>query len=84
MYAIRSYYAQNGVKFIPIIQRHIGSDHTKDVIGCIKNSIRKNGVIFLLNTEVLEFTKNRVFVKTAETKKEITGKYIIVARNNFV
>jgi len=71
--------AQNGVKFIPIIQRHIGSDHTKDVIGCIKNSIRKNGVIFLLNTEVLEFTKNRVFVKTPETKKEITGKYIIVA-----
>ena len=54
--------AQNGVRFIPIIQRHVGSDHTKELIENIKNTLQNRGVSFLLNTEVLEFEKNKIFI----------------------
>lgn len=46
--------AATGIKFIPIIQRHIGSDKTVHVINSIKNELESKGVVFLLETEVLD------------------------------
>uniref|UniRef100_A9AAN9 FAD-dependent pyridine nucleotide-disulphide oxidoreductase n=1 Tax=Methanococcus maripaludis (strain C6 / ATCC BAA-1332) TaxID=444158 RepID=A9AAN9_METM6 len=77
--SLQRHSAQNGVRFIPIIQRHIGSDHTKQLINNIKNTLQNRGVSFLLNTEVLEFEKNKVFANISGKKELIKTKYIIVA-----
>jgi hypothetical protein len=71
--------AQNGVRFIPIIQRHIGSDHTKQLINNIKTTLQNRGVEFLLNTEVFKFEKNKVFANISGEEEKINAKYIIVA-----
>ncbi len=71
--------AQAGVKFIPIIQRHIGSDHTPEVIGSIKKHLESKGVKFLLWTKVLEFRKGEAVLKRGKDVFTITAKYIIVA-----
>ncbi|WP_297435655.1 NAD(P)/FAD-dependent oxidoreductase [Thermococcus sp.] len=71
--------AQAGVKFIPIIQRHIGSDRTPEVIGDIKRHLESKGVKFLLWTKALEFGPDRVKVKRGEGVLTINARYIIVA-----
>ena len=71
--------AQAGVKFIPIIQRHIGSDRTPEVIDDIKRHLEAKGVRFLLWTKALEFGKGSVRVKRGKDVFEIKARYIIVA-----
>ena len=71
--------AQAGVKFIPIIQRHIGSDRTPQVIESIKRHLESKGVKFLLWTKALEFGKGWVKVRRGKDVFEIKAKYIIVA-----
>ncbi len=71
--------AQAGVKFIPIIQRHIGSDHTPEVIGSIKQHLEGRGVKFLLWTKVLEFRQGEAVVKRGKDVFTVKAKYIIVA-----
>jgi uncharacterized FAD-dependent dehydrogenase len=71
--------AQAGVKFIPIIQRHIGSDRTPEVIGDIKRHLENKGVEFLLWTKALEFGKGWVRVRRGKDVFELNAKYIIVA-----
>ncbi|AMQ19003.1 NAD(P)/FAD-dependent oxidoreductase [Thermococcus peptonophilus] len=71
--------AQAGVKFIPIIQRHIGSDRTPEVIGDIKRYLESKGVKFMLWTKALEFNRGWVKVKRGKDVFEIRTKYIIVA-----
>lgn len=44
--------AAAGVKFIPIPQRHIGSEHLPTVINSIREELEKRGVRFLLSTKV--------------------------------
>ncbi|MFZ0442056.1 MAG: NAD(P)/FAD-dependent oxidoreductase [Methanobacterium sp.] len=46
--------AAAGIKFIPIIQRHMGSDKTPPIINSIKEELEEKGVLFMLETEVLE------------------------------
>lgn len=46
--------AASGIKFIPIIQRHMGSDKTPAIIDSIKTELERNGVIFLLETEIID------------------------------
>ena len=46
--------SETGIKFIPIVQRHMGSDKTPDIINSIKTELEGKGVVFLLETEVLE------------------------------
>jgi uncharacterized FAD-dependent dehydrogenase len=48
--------AASGIKFIPIVQRHIGSDKTPAVINSIKKELESRGVVFLLETEILNIT----------------------------
>jgi len=44
--------AANGIEFIPIRQKHIGSDMLPAVIGSMKKGLEQRGVKFLLNTAV--------------------------------
>jgi len=46
--------AANGINFIPIIQRHMGSDNTPPIINSIKKELESRGVEFMLNTEVID------------------------------
>jgi len=71
--------AQAGVKFIPIIQRHIGSDHTKDVIKSIKEHLESKGVKFILWTKVEEFRQGEVIARRGNNTFTIKARYIIVA-----
>lgn len=71
--------AQAGVKFIPIIQRHIGSDHTPEVIGSIKRHLEEKGVEFLLWTRVEEFRQGEVIARRGKDIFKISARYIIVA-----
>lgn len=50
--------AASGIKFIPIVQRHIGSDKTPHVINSIRKEIEKKGADFLLETEVKDIIAN--------------------------
>ncbi|ACV25092.1 NAD(P)/FAD-dependent oxidoreductase [Methanocaldococcus fervens] len=70
---------QAGIKFIPIIQRHIGSDNTPKVIKNIKQYLESRGVKFMINSEVIEFKRGEVKVKTKDGIKTIKTKYIILA-----
>jgi uncharacterized FAD-dependent dehydrogenase len=51
--------AANGIEFIPIKQKHIGSDMLPKVIGSMKADLEKRGVKFLLNTTVDSVTARR-------------------------
>jgi uncharacterized FAD-dependent dehydrogenase len=44
--------AANGIEFVPIRQKHIGSDMLPKVIGSMKADLERRGVRFLLNTMV--------------------------------
>ena len=75
--------AASGIKFIPIIQRHMGSDKTPDVINSIKEKLENKGVKFLLQTEVLNIIADGsvkgVIAKKKGNEFEIKCKYIIAA-----
>jgi len=65
-----------GAKFIPIPQRHIGSDKSIQIIKNFKNDLERRNVKFLLNTRVTEINKGYVVL---ENGKLISSKYIILA-----
>ena len=67
--------AAAGIKFVPIPQRHIGSEYLPDVIESIKHKLEKQGVKFKLNTRVEKIHKNEVIIKG----KPIKAKYILAA-----
>jgi len=77
--------AASGIKFIPIIQRHMGSDKTPAIINSIKKELEDEGVIFLLETEILDFLTFTDRIKGVSAKKPEKGefkidcKYIIAA-----
>ena len=68
--------ASAGIEFVQIPQRHIGSDHTKEVIKSIQEHLIKKGVKFLLETRVEDILESGVKLSTGE---KIDTKYIIVA-----
>ncbi len=71
--------AQAGVKFIPIIQRHIGSDHTPEVVSSIKEHLEKKGVRFLLWTKAVDFGMGTVVIRRGTKQSTVRARYIIVA-----
>ena len=76
--------AASGIKFIPIVQRHIGSDKTPAVINSIRNELESKGVVFSLETEVLDIlADNEIRGVIARDKSgnefEIKCKYVIAA-----
>ncbi len=67
--------AAAGVRFIPILQRHIGSEYLPDIINSIRNKLEKQGVKFMLNSKVEQIGKGEVTVKG----KRIHTKCILAA-----
>jgi len=67
--------AAAGVRFIPIPQRHIGSEYLPDVINSFKRKLEKQGVKFMFNSKVEQIGKSEVIIKG----KRIRAKYILVA-----
>ena len=76
--------AASGIKFIPIVQRHIGSDKTPAVINSIKRELESNGVVFLLETEILDIIADKKIESVVARDKtgnefEIKCNYVIAA-----
>jgi len=68
--------ASAGIEFVQIPQRHIGSDHTPEVIKSIEDYLKSKGVKFLLETRVEEIEVGKLKLANG---KEIEAKYIIAA-----
>lgn len=67
--------AAAGVRFIPIPQRHIGSEYLPEVMGSLKRKLEKQGVKFMLNTRVERIGKGEAIIKG----KRVKAKYILAA-----
>ncbi len=67
--------AAAGVRFIPILQRHIGSEYLPDIINSFKRKLEKQGVKFILNSKVERIGKGEIIVKG----KRIRTKYVLAA-----
>ncbi len=67
--------AAASVRFIPILQRHIGSEYLPDITNSFKNKLEKQGVKFMLNSKVEQIGKGEVVIKG----KRIHAKYILAA-----
>ncbi|MHA1384430.1 MAG: NAD(P)/FAD-dependent oxidoreductase [Candidatus Helarchaeota archaeon] len=52
-----------GIRFIPITQRHIGTENAPNVIKSIQKKLEENNVQFILNTEVDLIKKNKILTK---------------------
>ena len=75
--------AANGIKFIPIIQRHMGSDNTPPILNSIKDELESKGVEFMLNTEVLDIVVDGelkgAVLKNKDGEFSLNTKYVMVA-----
>ncbi len=67
--------AAAGVRFIPITQRHIGSEYLPEIINSFKRKLEKQGVKFMLNSQVERIGKGEVVIKG----KRVRAKYILAA-----
>lgn len=67
--------AAAGVKFIPIPQRHIGSEYLPEVIDSLKRKLENRGVKFELNTRVEKIRESEVIING----KHIKARYILAA-----
>ncbi|MGA9139927.1 MAG: NAD(P)/FAD-dependent oxidoreductase [Methanocella sp.] len=72
--------AANGIEFIPIRQKHIGSDMLPKVIGSMKTDMEKRGVKFLLNTTVDSITaRNKKASGVIVKGKQLPADYVLLA-----
>ena len=71
--------ACHGIEFIPIPQRHIGSDMLPSVVSSIRKYLESNGVSFLLNTEVKQICCENGFKLILNDGKEIETRYVLAA-----
>ncbi len=69
--------ASAGIEFVQIPQRHIGSDHTPEVVKSIAEHLRSRGVKFLLQTRVEEITP-RLELKLS-TGERLRARYVVAA-----
>jgi len=67
--------AAAGVKFIPIPQRHIGSEYLPKVVNSFKRKLERQGVKFMLNSQVEQIGNGEVIIDG----KHIKAKYILAA-----
>lgn len=72
--------AKAGIKFIPIRQRHIGSDELPKVITKLMNYLKKAGVDFALSHDVLDIVCNKKGIFEIKLKKKtITSQFVLIA-----
>lgn len=70
--------SQHGIRFIPIPQRHIGSDKLPAVISSLRKELEAKGVEFLLETDVRDIEKEEQFSFILD-KDLIQSEYVIAA-----
>ena len=68
--------ASVGIKFVPITQRHMGSDGAIMVIKNFKEDLVKLGVKFMLGTHVKDVMKGKIIL---DDGSEMFARYIILA-----
>ena len=68
--------AENGIKFIPVKQRHIGSNKLPSVVSSFKKELESLGVKFLLEHEAIEIKPGRKF-KVIMDKGEIKADFVL-------
>jgi hypothetical protein len=69
-----------GVKFVPIVQRHIGSDRLPDVIESLKSYMEALGVRFILDKEVRDIEVSGGVARGVVAGRErITGDFVVLA-----
>ncbi|MDY6842953.1 MAG: FAD-dependent oxidoreductase [Thermodesulfobacteriota bacterium] len=56
-----------GIEFIPIKQRHIGTENSPNVINKIKEHLERKGVRFILGTKVETLTNKSIRLSNSET-----------------
>lgn len=75
--------AKAGIKYIPVRQRHVGSDKLPELIHSIKKGIEKSGTNFLLNTKAVSVEnagkEKRVKIKSAGKESTLSCKYLVLA-----
>jgi len=70
--------ASHDIEFIPIPQRHIGSDMLPSIITSIKNYLESKGISFWLNTEIKQINcKDNGFELTFDGDKRIKTRYVL-------
>ncbi|MEM3421103.1 MAG: NAD(P)/FAD-dependent oxidoreductase [Candidatus Hadarchaeum sp.] len=67
--------AAAGIRFIPIPQRHIGSEYLPEVINSIRQKLEKRGVKIMLNTKVESIGQGKVIINGSTVKTD----YILAA-----
>jgi uncharacterized FAD-dependent dehydrogenase len=68
--------ASFGINFIPIRQRHVGSDKLPGVIGSLKRWLSDQGIEFLLNSEVKEIVVDDAEVRGVTIKARKGPKHL--------
>jgi len=66
-----------GIEFVPLKQRHVGSDELPKVIKSIEDYITGNGVTIYTNTAVVDINPKEKKIKTADGK-EFGYDYLII------
>ena len=71
--------AEAGLEFIPIPQRHIGSDKLPGVVTSIKNYLIEKGVEFWLSTDVKSIERGNNYRLILKDNRQIEARFVIVA-----
>jgi uncharacterized FAD-dependent dehydrogenase len=72
--------AANGIEFIPIRQKHIGSDMLPELIGSMMSGLEKRGVKFMLNTTVAGITaRNKKVTGVIAGGKQLMADFVLLA-----
>jgi len=75
--------AAAGLEFIPIPQRHIGSDRLPSVVNSIKSYLESKGASIWLNTEVVDITYDGVFKLKCANEQMLESRFVIVATGRY-
>lgn len=67
-----------GIEFVPLKQRHVGSDELPRVIESIENELKKQGVLIKTETTVVDINPEKRVVKTANGS-EFGYKNLVIA-----
>ena len=74
---------QNGIKYLPIKQKHVGSDFLPDIVKGIREEMKENGVEILVKTKATDIIIEENTIKgvriEGENQKDIFADYVILA-----
>jgi len=72
-----------GLEFIPIPQRHIGSDKLPSVVNSIKNYLESKGANIWLNIEVVDISYDEFFKLKCANEQIIESRFVIAATGRY-